>query len=737
MVVLIFQTFLAGKIFSQSQLDSLEIYNPYSSVDRIRKIINDNFSILSSANKAQIEAYQNSMLEDQKGNNFSGAGEKLIDIGDIYFKSGIYTNALQSYYKALNQYETNGDSINAALVKLKLARTYYFADLVPAQDFYSNAYQVLKTSNDKKILALAYYVGGLIESNQNKKSELFGKALVIQTALVKKYPHDKKLKATLATILNSNNKVEQAISIAEEIGNNWLQIVYLNNYGFDKVKSGKYDEALKIFQRSLRLCKTERNKTMLRNIYDNIARIYRLKGNWQKAAEYQQLMHYVEENLFTERFSFQVSEFKVKYDLEKKEIENTLLAKNIAIQKNLNYVLIVSVSVISIILLIVFMSKKRLKFAYALLDEQNQEISSKKIELEEINKVLHENEYNLKEAQATASLANWELDSLNNKLLFSDQFLQIFESTADKAENDFKRLIDEQIHSEDKIAVVNFFFGTNNKATKEEIEFRITKNNITKWIKAQKVSLIDEAADKIRNFGTVQDITEAKEKEKIKIEIAAQQSFSRQLIQSQEEERKRIAGELHDSLGQDILLIKNRVLLGLQNEEIDRNSLNQLNEINKSVSSVLNSIREIAFNLRPAHLERLGLTETISTVIKKFEQVSSIRITSHIDDIDGVLETENEINLFRIVQESINNIIKHSNANEAFIEIIKGAEEIRLTISDNGKGFDVDSINEKASGFGLRNIYNRIQILSGKIEMKSGYLEGTRLEITIPFVGNE
>jgi len=277
LVVLIFQTFLAGKIFSQSQLDSLEIYNPYSSVDRIRKIINDNFSILSSANKAQIEAYQNSMLEDQKGNNFSGAGEKLIDIGDIYFKSGIYTNALQSYYKALNQYETNGDSINAALVKLKLARTYYFADLVPAQDFYSNAYQVLKTSNDKKILALAYYVGGLIESNQNKKSELFGKALVIQTALVKKYPHDKKLKATLATILNSNNKVEQAISIAEEIGNNWLQIVYLNNYGFDKVKSGKYDEALKIFQRSLRLCKTERNKTMLRNIYDNIARIYRLK----------------------------------------------------------------------------------------------------------------------------------------------------------------------------------------------------------------------------------------------------------------------------------------------------------------------------------------------------------------------------------------------------------------------------------------------------------------------------
>ncbi|MDP2037083.1 MAG: sensor histidine kinase, partial [Ignavibacteria bacterium] len=201
--------------------------------------------------------------------------------------------------------------------------------------------------------------------------------------------------------------------------------------------------------------------------------------------------------------------------------------------------------------------------------------------------------------------------------------------------------------------------------------------------------------------------------------------------------RKRIAGELHDSLGQDILLIKNRVLLGLQNEEIDHNSLNQLNEINKSVSSVLNSIREIAFNLRPAHLERLGLTETISAVMKKFEQVNSIKISHQIDNIDGILTIENEINLFRIVQEGMNNIIKHSNAKNACIEIVKETSAIKLIISDDGKGFDMNSTVEKPSGFGLKNIFNRIQILNGKIEIKSGYLEGTRLEIVIPLVGNE
>ncbi|MDP3582800.1 MAG: histidine kinase, partial [Ignavibacteria bacterium] len=481
-------------------------------------------------------------------------------------------------------------------------------DLVPAKDFYSSALNTLNNSNSKNIAGLANYVGGLLSTDIKKKNELFRNALFIQQKIVKEFPDDKKAKETLAMILNSNGKIEQAIKVAEEIGNNWLQIVYLNNYGFDKVQEKKYDEALNIFLRSLQLCKIERNKTLLRNIYDNIGRIYRLKGNWQKAAEYQQLMHLVEENLYSERFSFQVSEFKVKYDLEKKEIENTLLAKNIAIQKNLNYVLIVSVTVISLILLIVFMSKKRLKFAYALLDEQNKEISSKKIELEGINKVLHESEYNLKEAQATANLANWELDLQNNKLQFSDQFLKIFESTKERLESSFNGVLDELVDADDKATVINFFWGNVNETAREEIEFRIRNNNLTKWIKAYKVSLINELSNGIRLFGTVQDITELKEKERIKIEIAAQQSFSHQLIQSQEEERKRIAGELHDSLGQDVLLIKNRVLLGLQNEEIDHSSLNQLTEINKSVSAVLNSIRDISFNLRPAHLERLGLT---------------------------------------------------------------------------------------------------------------------------------
>lgn len=725
------------RILSQTQLDSLEIYDPYSSTDQIRRIINNHFAILGEANKSLIEKYQASALEYEKRNLFSKACEKLVDIGDTYFKCGIYTNALQSYSKALNRYESSLDSINAALVKLKLARTYYFADLVPVQDFYSSAYKVLKTSENKRILGITNYVGSILSNDSKKKKELSRKALYIQQEIVKEFPNDIKAKETLAMILNSNGKIEQAIKVAEDIGNNWLQIVYLNNYGYEKVNEKKYDEALIIFQRSLHLCKIERNKTLLRNIYENIGRIFRLKGNWQKAAEYQQLMHLVEENLFSERFSFQVSEFKVKYDLEKKEIENTLLAKNIAIQKNLNYVLIVSVSAISIILLIVFMSKKKLKYAFALLDEQNKEISSQKSELEVINNVLKENEYNLKEAQATANLANWELDLQNNKLLFSDQFLNIFESTAEKLQNDFRTVLDEYVKDDDKTAVMNFFFGNATETAREDIEFRITWNNFTKWIKAHRIYLVNELTNGMRLFGTVQDITESKEKEQIKIEIAAQQSFSRQLIQSQEEERKRIAGELHDSLGQDILLIKNRVLLGLQNEEIDHNSLNQLNEINKSVSAVLNSIREISFNLRPAHLERLGLTETISTVIKKFEQVNSIKISHNIDNIDGVFSTENEINFFRIVQEGINNIIKHSNAKNACIEIVKAEGAIRLTISDDGKGFDMDSTVEKPSGFGLQNILNRIQILSGKIEIKSGYLEGTRLEIIIPLVGNE
>ena len=142
---------------------------------------------------------------------------------------------------------------------------------------------------------------------------------------------------------------------------------------------------------------------------------------------------------------------------------------------------------------------------------------------------------------------------------------------------------------------------------------------------------------------------------------AAQQAFSRQLIESQERERQRIAAELHDSLGQNLLVVKNRALLGALSQQ-DEEARKQFDEIGATVAQTLEEVRTISYNLRPHHLDQLGLTTTIRAMIEKIAESSGIAMSSELDDIDGVFPPADEITIYRIIQESLNNVVKHSSA---------------------------------------------------------------------------
>ena len=207
---------------------------------------------------------------------------------------------------------------------------------------------------------------------------------------------------------------------------------------------------------------------------------------------------------------------------------------------------------------------------------------------------------------------------------------------------------------------------------------------------------------------------------------AAQEAFARQLIESQEQERKRIAQELHDGLGQNLLVIKNRALLGLAVESKDE----QFGEISDSVTDALSEVRNIAYNLRPLHLERLGLTSTLEEMIEEIEETSGIAINCDIATIDGLLTPENEINFYRIVQECLNNIVKHSKAKRASIEIYLEDQNILLTAKDDGMGFDPLASVEKP-GLGLNGIAERVKILRGSFSIDSANGTGTIVSVTV------
>ena len=209
---------------------------------------------------------------------------------------------------------------------------------------------------------------------------------------------------------------------------------------------------------------------------------------------------------------------------------------------------------------------------------------------------------------------------------------------------------------------------------------------------------------------------------------AQQAAYARQLIASQESERQRIAAELHDSLGQTLAIIKNRAAMSLKEPENHTRMREQVDEIAEAASHALHEVREIAYDLRPFQIDRLGLRASIETMVAKVAGTLNTRFRTDVDDIDGLLAPEERIHVYRIVQEAVNNVLKHADAKEANIRMKRVADGIEITVKDDGKGF---AGARPASGFGLNGMAERAQILGGKLVVNSEPGRGTMVRISM------
>ncbi len=216
---------------------------------------------------------------------------------------------------------------------------------------------------------------------------------------------------------------------------------------------------------------------------------------------------------------------------------------------------------------------------------------------------------------------------------------------------------------------------------------------------------------------------------------SAKQKLAHQLIESQESERKRIASEMHDAIGQDLLIIKNLSFMALE-EPSNEHRINYLNEISETASQTIEDVRKISHNLRPYQIDKLGITKALESILINISKTSTIRFSYDLDSIDGFFMKDQEIHVYRILQECVNNIIKHSDAHEAVVTIRKTDRLITFTIKDDGKGLPEKS-NETppqqfTHGFGLSGISERVTILNGTISIRSQRQQGTTLIITLP-----
>jgi signal transduction histidine kinase len=223
----------------------------------------------------------------------------------------------------------------------------------------------------------------------------------------------------------------------------------------------------------------------------------------------------------------------------------------------------------------------------------------------------------------------------------------------------------------------------------------------------------------------------------IKAKTALQEEFSRALIWSQEAERKRLASELHDGLGHELLVLKggiDRELKRAGAEDADRDSA-----LSAKAREVIHRVREISHDLRPPELERYGIVPALESAALATAELTGIELAIELDAPERRLRPVVEISLFRIAQEALSNMARHSDASEGRVVLSHTEATMVLTIEDDGRGFDPAGVERtrRGPGLGLAGMEERAHLLGGTWECKSEPGNGTRITVTVPMLFRE
>jgi signal transduction histidine kinase len=213
-------------------------------------------------------------------------------------------------------------------------------------------------------------------------------------------------------------------------------------------------------------------------------------------------------------------------------------------------------------------------------------------------------------------------------------------------------------------------------------------------------------------------------------------ALSSRLTLVQEQERSRIARELHDGIGQALTAIRfNLDVLVREAGIVDGAPLDRVHGIQGVIDETLLEIRRMAFELRPAVLDDFGLAAAIRLYVDRFAKQTGIAVTLHCPDEVGRWEQHIEATVFRVMQEALTNVVKHSGASLVQLRLQRAAESLVLSIEDNGRGLDPDvarTARQQRKGLGFVNMRERVVELHGTFSVESPEGVGTRIAVTIP-----
>jgi PAS domain S-box-containing protein len=331
--------------------------------------------------------------------------------------------------------------------------------------------------------------------------------------------------------------------------------------------------------------------------------------------------------------------------------------------------------------------------------------------------------------------AIWDWDVHTNTLYWGEGIYTLFGFKPGYVDNS-SNFWENCIHPDDRDRVVNGLNRFIKESTSKiwEDEYRFIKPNGEYALVFDRGFLIYDHSGKIaRMVGSMQDVTDKKELEKklFKQEVDKQKLVAQAVVDAQEKERAEIGKELHDNVNQ--ILSTAKLYLELAYTD-DKSRLELINRSTNNISDAINEIRTISRSLVPPSIGDLGLIDSVQDLVENVKATRRLHVEFYYSGIiDDILDEKRKLMLFRIIQEQVNNVLKHASANNLVIEMIADSEghAVDLTISDDGKGFELDKVRLK-KGVGLSNIASRAQLFNGSVHIVTALGEGCKLKINVP-----
>jgi PAS domain S-box-containing protein len=348
-------------------------------------------------------------------------------------------------------------------------------------------------------------------------------------------------------------------------------------------------------------------------------------------------------------------------------------------------------------------------------------------QLQEERELAHTTQSVLDVATSAANVGVWVRRANGDEMWVSPTWRRIFEFEDDHAVT-FDEFMD-RVHPDDRAELQETFHEANASSESYNTEYRIVHpDGEIRWISSRgRMDTLNGGPAKF--FGASADVTERK-----LAEMAASE-LSGKLIRAQENERSRLARELHDDLSQRLALLS--IELDLLNQAAENGTDPRISKLGDDVRLISHDVHRMSHELHPASLERLGLEVALGSFSREFSQAHGIDVSLSCENIPNNIPDATALCLYRIVQEALQNVAKHSGASSCDVALRFSDDNLRVDVLDSGKGFDAAAAGLGSGSIGLIGMRERAMAVNGSLKIDSHEGKGTTVTVIVPCSKND